>query len=61
MADSQAKHRPGPMKQTNKTHKHGRHRSKGKMDEINSGILAVFRIDTIIVLTVAIDSSSVYH
>ncbi|EDV24926.1 uncharacterized protein TRIADDRAFT_527, partial [Trichoplax adhaerens] len=33
----QVKHRPGPFKQTNKSHKHGKHRSKGKLDEINSG------------------------
>lgn len=31
------KHKPGPLKQQNKTHKHGRHRSKGTMDKQNKG------------------------
>lgn len=29
---TQATHRPGAFKQVNKTHKHGRHRSKGSID-----------------------------
>lgn len=28
----QAVHRPGAFKQVNKSHKHGRHRSKGALD-----------------------------
>lgn len=27
----QAVHRPGPLKQQNKSHKHGKHRSKGEI------------------------------
>eukprot|EP00126_Sphaerothecum_destruens_P008240 Sdes_comp20143_c0_seq1m13251 len=30
-------HRPGSLKQQNKTHKHGKHRSKGQLEESNSG------------------------
>lgn len=30
-------HRPGPFKQTNKVHKHGRHRSKGSIGTANKG------------------------
>lgn len=34
-------HRPGPLKQQNKTHKHGRHRSKGQLNESTKGWLHV--------------------
>lgn len=30
-------HRPGPLKQKNKPHKTGRHRSKGALDNLNKG------------------------
>lgn len=33
----QQPHRPGAFKQSNKTHKHGRHRSKGALDCLNKG------------------------
>ena len=38
MADSkQETHRPGALKQQNKSHKHGRHSSKGAIDVKNKG------------------------
>jgi len=30
-------HRPGPLKQQNKTHKHGKHKSKGELDKATKG------------------------
>jgi len=36
MADH-AFHRPGPLKQANKAHKTGRHRSKGAIDNAQKG------------------------
>ena len=30
-------HRPGPLKQQNKTHKHGKHRSKGETEKAFKG------------------------
>ena len=30
-------HRPGSLKQQNKSHKHGKHRSKGDIDRANCG------------------------
>ena len=30
-------HRPGPLKQQNKTHKHGKHKSKGETDKAFKG------------------------
>lgn len=33
----QEPHRPGAFKQVNKSHKHGRHRSKGALDVISKG------------------------
>ena len=38
MAIEGAVHRPGALKQTNKTHKTGKHRSKGEIDNLNKGI-----------------------
>ncbi|KAK7483662.1 hypothetical protein BaRGS_00025095 [Batillaria attramentaria] len=35
--DSEHRHRPGAMKQQNKGHKHGRHRTKGQIDRDNQG------------------------
>lgn len=32
-------HRPGALKQTNKPHKHGRHRSKGSISTSAKGTL----------------------
>ncbi|CAB3365603.1 Hypothetical predicted protein [Cloeon dipterum] len=37
MEPPQERHRPGALKQQNKAHKHGRHRSKGSLDKINKG------------------------
>lgn len=34
---SMAIHRAGSLKQVNKTHKHGKHRSKGQIDNENKG------------------------
>jgi len=35
---AQDTHRPGALKQQNKAHKHGRHRSKGAIDNAMKGI-----------------------
>ena len=35
----QVSHRPGLLKQQNKNHKHGRHRSKSELDKNNKGIV----------------------
>lgn len=37
-AGNQLKHRPGAFKQQNKTHKTGRHRSKGSICIANKGM-----------------------
>ena len=37
MVADQQSHRPGPLKQANKTHKTGRHRSKGAIDKALKG------------------------
>ncbi|KAF4527217.1 hypothetical protein B566_EDAN010565, partial [Ephemera danica] len=37
---AQERHRPGSLKQQNKSHKHGRHRSKGSLDKISKGKIA---------------------
>jgi hypothetical protein len=34
---AQDRHRPGALKQQNKAHKHGRHRSKGAIDNAVKG------------------------
>lgn len=36
---AQQTHRSGALKQTNKTHKHGRHRSKGSISVAAKGLL----------------------
>lgn len=41
--DQQA-HRSGPLKQKNKTHKTGRHRSKGTIDNEQKGLLFCMHI-----------------
>ncbi|CAO1438517.1 unnamed protein product [Diamesa tonsa] len=41
MAIEGAVHRPGALKQTNKTHKTGKHRSKGEIDNLNKGRVPV--------------------
>lgn len=35
-------HRPGPYKQSNKEHKHGRHRSKGSISVATKGTYTSF-------------------
>ena len=40
----QGKHKPGPLKQQNKPHKHGRHRTKGQIDNTNKGIFVILHI-----------------
>ena len=30
-------HKAGPLKQQNKAHKHGRHKTKGQVDKTNKG------------------------
>lgn len=35
--NDQASHRPGLLKQQNKSHKNGRHRSKSEIDRTNKG------------------------
>ncbi|XP_059476926.1 pre-rRNA-processing protein TSR1 homolog [Neocloeon triangulifer] len=40
MQAPQERHRPGALKQQNKSHKHGRHRSKGSLDKVNKGKVA---------------------
>eukprot|EP00795_Rhopilema_esculentum_P001310 gene1310-15697_t len=37
----QAVHKPGPLKQSNKAHKHGRHRTKSQLDNANRGRVSV--------------------
>ncbi|KAL3283543.1 hypothetical protein HHI36_006682 [Cryptolaemus montrouzieri] len=39
--DKQEAHRPGAFKQTNKVHKHGRHRSKGSISQITKGKISM--------------------
>jgi pre-rRNA-processing protein TSR1 len=38
MGVDSVQHRPGNLKQQNKSHKHGRHRSKGSIDKLNKGM-----------------------
>ena len=38
MGPVQERHRPGSLKQQNKSHKHGRHKSKGALDKIAKGL-----------------------
>ena len=35
--EENTRHKSGPLKQQNKTHKHGRHRSKNEIDKNNKG------------------------
>ena len=35
--EESTRHKSGPLKQQNKTHKHGRHRSKSEIDKTNKG------------------------
>lgn len=41
-------HRPGPYKQSNKEHKHGRHRSKGSISIATKGTHTTFHIFLIV-------------
>lgn len=40
-----ARHKSGPLKQQNKTHKHGRHRSKSEIDKTNKGKAAALSVE----------------
>ena len=40
----QASHRPGLLKQQNKSHKNGKHRSKSEIDKNNKGDYLVLNI-----------------
>ena len=40
----QAVHKPGPLKQSNKPHKHGRHRTKSQLDNTHKGRVSVKNI-----------------
>ena len=40
-------HKPGPLKQQNKSHKHGRHKTKGMLDTISKGSCLHLNIRTI--------------
>ena len=42
MSSEQQKHKAGPLKQKNKSHKYGRHRTKGLIDNANRGKIAFF-------------------
>ncbi|XP_041918972.1 pre-rRNA-processing protein TSR1 homolog [Alosa sapidissima] len=42
--DQQQAHRPGVFKQKNKTHKHGKHRTKGEIGRENKGRVAVMAL-----------------
>lgn len=44
MALNQQAHRSGPLKQTNKPHKTGRHRSKGAIYDAFKGKIKSYRI-----------------
>jgi len=37
----QSSHRPGLLKQQNKSHKNGKHRSKSEIDKNNKGIVVL--------------------
>ena len=37
MAERQAVHKSGPLKQQNKSHKHGKHRTKGQITALTKG------------------------
>ncbi|CAH3023579.1 unnamed protein product [Porites evermanni] len=39
--EESVRHKSGPLKQQNKTHKHGRHRSKSEIDKTNKGRVGV--------------------
>ncbi len=39
---SQHQHKPGPLKQQNKSHKHGRHKTKGMVDTISKGSCLIY-------------------
>lgn len=43
----QASHRPGLLKQQNKSHKNGRHRSKSEIDKTNKGKNYQFTISNV--------------
>lgn len=43
--EESGRHKSGPLKQQNKTHKHGRHRSKSEIDKTNKGTAVLLSIE----------------
>ena len=43
-SSGQHQHKPGPLKQQNKSHKHGRHKTKGMLDTISKGSCFILNI-----------------
>lgn len=41
MAETQAIHKSGPLKQQNKSHKHGKHRTKGQIAALSKGRVSI--------------------
>ena len=41
----QSKHRPGPLKQQNKPHKHGSHKSRASLSKINKGLYLLLMME----------------
>lgn len=41
---AQEHHRPGSLKQQNKAHKHGRHKSKGSLESLKKGMTSKYVI-----------------
>lgn len=42
---NQERHRPGALKQQNKPHKHGRHKSKGSLETLKKGNIGVTELN----------------
>ena len=43
--ENSTRHKSGPLKQQNKTHKHGRHRSKSEIDKSNKGTVTLLSLE----------------
>lgn len=43
--ETTTRHKSGPLKQQNKTHKHGRHRSKSEIDKNNKGTVTLLSLE----------------
>lgn len=43
--ETTTRHKSGPLKQQNKTHKHGRHRSKSEIDKNNKGTITLLSLE----------------